>query len=49
MALFALSALTMKFAFPLLLIATGCLGIGFGLTVPALNTLASLYFPKVDG
>ena len=45
MALFASSALV-EHAYPLLLLATSCLGIGFGLTVPALNTLAALYFPK---
>jgi hypothetical protein len=32
-----------------LLVATGCLGIGFGLTVPALNNFAAAFFPgKVD-
>jgi predicted MFS family arabinose efflux permease len=30
----------------LLLIATGFMGIGFGLTVPAMNTLASALFPR---
>ena len=36
-------------AYGLLLAATGCLGIGFGLTVPALNTFAATFFPnKVD-
>ncbi len=30
----------------LLLVATGCLGAGFGLTVPALNTLTAVYHPK---
>ena len=36
-------------AYSLLLAATGCLGIGFGLTVPALNTFAATFFPnKVD-
>lgn len=33
-------------SFPQLLLATSCLGIGFGLTVPALNTLSALYFPN---
>ncbi len=33
-------------AYPLLLFATACLGVGFGLTVPCLNTLAALLFPK---
>jgi Major Facilitator Superfamily len=48
MALFAGSAWAMgtAAAFPVLLAATGFLGIGFGLSVPSLNTLASLYFPK---
>jgi fucose permease len=32
-------------AFPLLLIATAFLGIGFGLTVPALNTLTAAFHP----
>jgi fucose permease len=36
-------------AFGMLLAATACMGIGFGLTVPALNTLAAAFFPrKVD-
>src|SRR5262245_35665976 len=30
-------------AYPLLLLATACLGVGFGLTVPALNTLAAAF------
>ena len=34
------------FAFGLLLTATACLGIGFGLTVPALNALAAALAPK---
>jgi MFS family permease len=33
-------------AYPLLLIATALQGIGFGLTVPALNTLAAALFPR---
>src|SRR5262249_33560508 len=33
-------------AYPLLLLATGSLGSGFGLTVPALNTLAAGLFPR---
>lgn len=41
MALFALAG-----NFYTLLLATAFLGIGFGFTVPTLNTLASLYFPK---
>jgi fucose permease len=32
-------------AFPLLLVATGFLGVGFGLTVPALNTLTAAFHP----
>lgn len=37
-------------AYGLLLAATTCMGLGFGFTVPALNTLAAAYFPrKVDG
>jgi hypothetical protein len=32
-------------AFALLLVATGCLGAGFGLTVPALNTLTAAFHP----
>ena len=36
-------------AYAILLAATGCLGVGFGFTVPALNTLAAAFFPqKVD-
>jgi MFS family permease len=36
-------------AYGLLLTATTCLGVGFGLTVPAINTLAAGFFPrKVD-
>lgn len=33
-------------AYGVLLTATGCLGIGFGLTVPTLNTLAAAFFPR---
>jgi hypothetical protein len=32
-------------AFALLLVATACLGAGFGLTVPPLNTLAAAFHP----
>ncbi len=32
-------------AYALLLLATTCLGIGFGLTVPSLNTLVAGFFP----
>jgi len=36
-------------AFSILLAATACLGVGFGFTVPALNTFAAGFFPqKVD-
>src|SRR5215467_13130919 len=33
-------------AFPLLLLATACLGAGFGLTVPSLNTLTAAFYPQ---
>jgi MFS family permease len=33
-------------AFPLLLVATAFLGVGFGLTVPSLNTLTSAFHPE---
>jgi len=33
-------------AYGLLLVATTCLGIGFGMTVPAINTLAATFFPR---
>ena len=49
MSLFAFSALIIKetyFVFPLLLVATSCLGIGFGLTVPIINTMAAQLRPK---
>jgi fucose permease len=36
-------------AYDILLVATTCMGIGFGFTVPALNTFAAAFFPsKVD-
>ena len=36
-------------AFGILLTATACMGVGFGFTVPALNTFAAGFFPqKVD-
>jgi MFS family permease len=36
-------------AYGILLTATTCMGVGFGFTVPALNTLAAAFFPqKVD-
>ncbi|MGD1088332.1 MAG: MFS transporter [Verrucomicrobiota bacterium] len=33
-------------AYVILLVATACMGIGFGFTVPALNTFAAAFFPK---
>jgi MFS family permease len=37
-------------AYGILLIATTCMGIGFGFTVPVLNTFAAAFFPdKLDG
>jgi MFS family permease len=37
-------------AYGMLLVATTCMGIGFGFTVPALNTFAAAFFPeKIDG
>ncbi|MGO4392273.1 sugar MFS transporter [Variovorax sp. M-6] len=33
-------------AYVVLLIATGCLGVGFGFTVPTLNTFAAGFFPQ---
>jgi fucose permease len=36
---------TTSVAFPLLLVATAFLGVGFGLTVPALNTLTAAFHP----
>ncbi len=33
-------------AYGLLLLATTCLGLGFGLTVPSLNTLTAAFFPQ---
>lgn len=32
-------------AYPMLLVATGCLGLGFGLTVPTINAIAALLYP----
>ncbi len=32
-------------AYPLLLVATGCLGVGFGLTVPSINTFTAAFHP----
>jgi fucose permease len=33
-------------AYGILLVATACMGIGFGFTVPAVNTFAAAFFPK---
>ena len=33
-------------AYEVLLVATACMGVGFGLTVPALNTFAAAFFPQ---
>jgi hypothetical protein len=33
-------------AYGILLSATTCMGIGFGFTVPVLNTFAAAFFPK---
>jgi len=33
-------------AYGILLVATACMGTGFGFTVPALNTFAAAFFPK---
>jgi len=33
-------------AYGILLAATACMGVGFGFTVPAVNTLAAAFFPK---
>lgn len=33
-------------AYAILLVATTCTGVGFGFTVPALNTLVAAFFPK---
>ena len=35
-----------RFAYSMLLLATASLGVGFGLTVPALNTFTAAFFPK---
>ena len=52
MALLFLSQFVMsdgRLAYGMLLLATTSLGIGFGLTVPALNTFTELFFPqKID-
>ena len=36
-------------AYGILLAATACMGIGFGFTVPALNTFAAAFFPTKSG
>lgn len=49
MSLLALSAFAMAnqtLAYCIILLATACLGIGFGLTVPSLNNFAAIFFPK---
>lgn len=49
MSLLVASRFVMKdhsLAYGILLTATGCLGIGFGFTVPAVNTFAAAFFPK---
>jgi fucose permease len=33
-------------AYGILLVATACMGVGFGLTVPAINTFAAAFFPQ---
>src|SRR6476660_7085726 len=39
-----------QIAYPILLLATASLGVGFGFTVPALNTFTAAFNPsKVDG
>ena len=49
MSLLVLSRFVMRehaLALGLLLVATGCLGVGFGFTVPTINTLAAAFFPR---
>jgi MFS family permease len=49
MALLVASRFVMQdrsFAYGILLVATACLGVGFGFTVPAVNTFAAAFFPK---
>lgn len=49
MALLVLSRFVIRehaLAYGLLLVATACLGVGFGFTVPAINTFAAAFFPK---
>jgi MFS family permease len=45
MGLLLVSTLFASSAFPVLLVATAFLGVGFGLTVPALNTLTAAFHP----
>jgi fucose permease len=49
MSLLVASRFVMKehsLAYTILLVATACMGIGFGFTVPAVNTFAAAFFPK---
>ena len=49
MALLVASQFVMRehaLAYPTLLVATGFMGVGFGLTVPAINTFAAAFFPE---
>ncbi|MGH8680998.1 MAG: MFS transporter [Burkholderiales bacterium] len=49
MALLAMSRFVMRdhaLAYGVLLVATGCLGAGFGFTVPTINTFAAAFFPQ---
>jgi len=49
MSLLVVSRFVMKehsLAYAILLVATACMGIGFGFTVPALNTFTAAFFPK---
>ena len=49
MALLVLSRFVMhqhSLAYGILLLATTCMGVGFGFTVPALNTFAAAFFPQ---
>ncbi|MQM29731.1 MAG: MFS transporter, partial [Candidatus Accumulibacter phosphatis] len=49
MALLIVSSLVMRqhaLAYGLLLVATASLGVGFGFTVPTLNTFAAAFFPQ---
>jgi MFS family permease len=49
MALLVVSRFVMRehdLAYGILLAATACMGIGFGFTVPAVNTFAAAFFPK---